>query len=111
MEFNDLVHSGSPIPIAVSLLTVIVCLQLASPRAEAAPSGEQIYKENCSSCHISGGNTMNPKKPIKGSDKLATVEKFREYLNKPTGIMPPSPKVANDATTLDALYKYCKSLK
>lgn len=85
---------------------------LMSPeRAIAAPSGDKIYSMNCSGCHMNGGNSLSPSKPVKGSKKLATKEDFKAYLSKANGTMPPFPKVAGNDEALAALYNYCKTLK
>ena len=104
-------RSFSSLPLVVLLIAGTVWVQAVCPKAVAAPNGEQIFKENCASCHTSGGNLIDPKKPVKGSAKLAALGKFKDYLVKPSGSMPAAPQIANDAATLDALYKYCKTLK
>lgn len=101
---------------SLSLLVVVLALtiwaQAGSLKAgAAAPSGEQIFKENCAACHTNGGNNIEPKKPVKGSAKLVSKDKLKEFLLKPTGNMPAAPQIANDAATLDSLYKYCKTIK
>jgi mono/diheme cytochrome c family protein len=110
INFYNLSMVKSAAPVAL-LIAITVWAQLVCPRAGASPNGEQVFKENCASCHTGGGNLVEPKKPVKGSTKLASVDKFKEYLLKPSGAMQPAPKIANDAPTLDALYKYCKTLK
>ena len=114
-HFNNR-SSVRSLPLVALLIAVTFWVQVVSPKAgaapnAAAPNGEQIFKENCASCHTGGGNLIDPKKPVKGSAKLASLGKFKDYLVKPSGSMPASPKIANDAATLDALYKYCKTLK
>ncbi len=124
-EFNNF-RSVRSLPLVALAIAVTLSVQVLSPKAgaapkatpptaaapkAAAPNGEQIFKENCASCHTGGGNLIDPKKPVKGSAKLSALGKFKEYLLKPSGAMPAAPKIANDAATLDALYKYCKTLK
>lgn len=99
------------LPLVAFLLAVTVWAQFVSPGAGAAPNGEQVFKENCASCHLGGGNIMDAKKPVKGSQKLSSLDNFKEYLTKPSGAMPAAPKIVKDAATLEALYKYCKTLK
>jgi mono/diheme cytochrome c family protein len=77
----------------------------------ATPSGGDIFKNNCAACHASGGNIVDPKKPLKGSKKLANKEMFKDLLSKPAGAMPAFPKIVEDDPSLSALYDYCKSLK
>lgn len=111
-DFSNRVGIARPLlPFVVLLIAITVWAQLFGPRAVAAPSGEQIFKENCASCHSAGGNIVDPKKPLKGSAQLSSAAKFKDYLLKPVGVMAAFPKIANDAATLDALYKYCKTLK
>lgn len=110
-NINNLFSSERSLALLVLLIVVAICTPFISPGAGASPNGEQIFKENCASCHNGGGNLVDPKKPIKGSAKLASEDKFKEYLLKPTGSMLAVPKIANDTPALDALYKYCKTLK
>ena len=108
---HNLGGSDRLLPFLSLLFVVTLGTQFMSPRAGAAPNGQQIFKDNCAGCHQDGGNVMEAKKPVKGSSKLATLDKFKDYLAKPSGAMPPQPAIVKDAPTLDALYKYCKTLK
>ncbi|MBX9877502.1 MAG: c-type cytochrome [Candidatus Obscuribacterales bacterium] len=73
--------------------------------------GQTIFNQYCASCHQDGGNVTVPSKTVAGSNKLATVAVFKDYLNNPVGHMPFYKNVIDDKATLDALYRYCKSLK
>lgn len=92
---------------------VLFCglLPLVGSSVRAAPNGSDIFKNNCAACHANGGNIVDPKKPLKGSKKLARKTAFKELLSKPVGAMPAFPKIVEDDPSLSALYEYCKSLK
>lgn len=77
----------------------------------AAPSGEKIFASNCAACHLNGKNSIDPKKPVIGSKKLASLESFKTLLTKQNGMMPPFPKISDNAEALQALYTYAKNLK
>lgn len=36
----------------------------ASQSASVAKTGEELFKQQCASCHLDGGNTINPKKTL-----------------------------------------------
>jgi mono/diheme cytochrome c family protein len=95
-------------------IVILLCLgtsRLGNQTARAAATGESLFNANCVACHKAGGNMINPKKPVIGSTMLASKKTFKTYLLKPSGAMPPAPKIANDDADLAALYDYCKSLK
>lgn len=96
---------------ALCTISVALCAFSGTTAASGAVNGEQIFKDNCAGCHAGGGNVVDPKKPLKGSSKLGSQDSFKAYLLKPSGVMPPFPQIANDAASLEGLYKYCKSLK
>ncbi len=76
-----------------------------------ANTGEKIFKENCSSCHINGLNKLAPSKPIIGSPILNNFNTFAEQLKYGVGVMPAFPNIANNKEDLKALYDYCIKLK
>ena len=84
---------------------------LAKKKPEPESRGEQIFQQHCASCHSSGGNRVNPKRPLAGSKQLATLATFKSYLSNPPGHMPYYQDVVGNKDTLEALYKYCKTLK
>jgi cytochrome c6 len=46
--------------------------QATKGKAKAAgKTGEQLFKENCASCHPDGGNVVNPAKTLKKKDREA----------------------------------------
>jgi len=97
--------------LAVILTAFAGLVSLHTPKAIGAPSGEQLFRNNCAACHAGGGNIVDPKKPLKGSKKLTSKDTLSAYLLKPTGSMAPFPKIVGDAPALEALYQYCKTLK
>lgn len=64
-------------------------------RAPTAPAqfgaGETIYRYNCSGCHPYGGNHLAPKMTIVGSDKLASLTSFTNWIRDPKRPMPEFP--------------------
>ncbi|MEI6874142.1 MAG: cytochrome c [Spirochaetota bacterium] len=46
--------------------------------------GQAIFTSNCISCHGNGANAIVASLPIKGSSKLASLEKFAGFVRKPT---------------------------
>ena len=100
----------------ITIFTVIgisfsFLLSIGSQSVVGAPSGEATFKANCAQCHTGGANIINPKKPLKGSDKLASKEAFKAYISKANGAMPAFLQIANDAPTMEALLTYCKTFK
>lgn len=77
----------------------------------AAPDGKTMYKKKCAMCHKDGGNSANPKKPVKGSKFIKDKKTFKDYLSKKHGVMPAFPKIAGNDAALTALHKYVKGLK
>ncbi len=94
---------------------VTMCLALLAPTAmskkSSKPKGEMIFAQNCSECHVGGGNIVKPDKPLSQSQKLATVATFKAYLKSPVGHMPYYKHIVTDQASLKALYEYCKTLK
>ncbi len=114
------VNSGvRPVVFALLAVTTIVTLQIDNVTAKDQAKqnhttkiqGETVFNQYCASCHQSGGNLTVPSKTVAGSSTLATLAVFKEYLNNPVGHMPYYKNVIDDKVTLNALYKYCKTLK
>jgi mono/diheme cytochrome c family protein len=106
---------GNEVAIGV-LLIVLISLAVASvgaaPREpKPASKGEEAYRQLCSSCHLSGENSVKPGKPVRGSSKLATLATFKAYLSAPLGHMPYYAHVVKDPATLKALYEYCRQFE
>jgi cytochrome c5 len=108
--------------VVLCLVAVCVSVSLVSQlrlKADGAPSGKpkapeagkKIYDTSCSACHPGGSNIINPKKLLKGSNRLASKAVFKAYLVKPTASMPPFPKIAEKDADLTALFDYARTLK
>jgi mono/diheme cytochrome c family protein len=81
---------------ALVLLTLTGCAsQTTLKPLTASEQGEGLFSTHCAGCHAGGGNTMNPAKPVKGSEKLKDKAAFIAFLRQPGGGMP-----AYDAATL-----------
>ncbi|HIA51489.1 MAG TPA: cytochrome c [Candidatus Melainabacteria bacterium] len=98
---------------AIFLSAVLFCFAPVCSGEESSNkrTGEDIYKQFCSSCHVAGGNTAKPSKPIAGSKVLKSIATFQEYLENPPGHMPYYKTVVNDKSMVRKLYEYCKKLK
>lgn len=84
------------------------------PMVEAKPqksSGQEIFQQYCSSCHVAGGNIVKPRKSIIDSKKLNSYVLFKAYLNSPTGHMPYYENLCKNPKALKALYNYVKTLE
>lgn len=94
-------------------LSCSMAITLASGLGEAKQglSGEKIFKDNCASCHLAGGNRTKPGKRLAGSKELSSLPVFKAYLSKPPGHMPYYQHIVSDPKALKALYNYCRELK
>jgi mono/diheme cytochrome c family protein len=74
--------------------------------------GEEIYGEDCRSCHAQGGNTIYPNLPLRGSPELADFNTFLAYIRNPTmpngsgGPMPAFPPERISDQEATDLYQY-----
>ncbi len=50
-------------PSVVVVFGGLFCLYIPAQAAKASP-GEEAFVKNCAVCHVNGGNTINPAKPI-----------------------------------------------
>jgi len=50
-------------PAVVVVFGGLFCLYIPAQAAKASP-GEKAFAKNCAVCHMNGGNTINPAKPI-----------------------------------------------
>jgi cytochrome c6 len=105
---TQLIHGTT---VAILIVALGSLASLSTHKALAASSGEKLFTANCAACHANGGNIVDPKKPLKGSQKLASKEVFKDLLKKPVGAMPAFANIADSDADLTALYNYCKSLK
>ena len=77
-----------------------------------AKAGEKIYMDNCEFCHPDGKNTIMPKYPVIGSDRLANFPVFRDWLRDPRlpdgrkGPMPAFPPKKISTEQARDLYRY-----
>lgn len=78
---------------------------------KTAPSGQQLFKQHCESCHPGGGNRIKPGLELAESKQLDNIITFKDYLRRPPGHMPYYQNIVSNKDTLNALYKYCKQLK
>ena len=74
-------------------------------------TGADIYKQYCSTCHVAGGNTAKPTKPLAGSKVLTSIATFQKYLEDPPGHMPYYKSIVSDKKLVKKLYEYCRTLK
>ena len=65
------------------LSIVFLCPALTVAAADKASSGEQAFMQNCASCHMDGGNIINPAKTLKQKDMEANgIKKPRDIVEK-----------------------------
>ncbi|MBY0548412.1 MAG: c-type cytochrome [Candidatus Obscuribacterales bacterium] len=75
------------------------------------PSGQQIFKQHCASCHANGGNLVHREKPLAGSAELTSIIRFKKYLSHPPGHMPYYQNLVGNDKMIKSLYDYCKTFK
>jgi mono/diheme cytochrome c family protein len=73
-------------------------------------TGEKLFRANCSSCHPYGGNIIDPKAELRGSDELKDLQTFIRWIRDPRldngakGPMPPFlPARVSDAQAKELL--------
>lgn len=69
-------------------------------------TGQEEFQTNCSVCHPNGGNVINPKKPMKGSEKLANFKTFLAWIRKPVQTMTSFPTSQISDKQARELYDY-----
>ena len=90
---------------------------IAENGAERAPSeqlenGEKIFNNSCRVCHVNGGNVIDPRFPLRGSQKLTDFKRFLSYVRNPkmpdgsSGAMPSFPESQISQKDADNLYQY-----
>jgi len=78
-------------------------------------TGANIFNANCRSCHLNGGNIINPSFPMRGSLKLADFKTFLAFIRNPRmpdgskGPMPPFSKSQISNRQAKELYQYITS--
>jgi len=83
--------------------------------SEQLANGEKIFNASCRVCHVNGGNIINPRFPLRGSQKLEDFETFLSFIRDPrmpdgsNGAMSsfPESRISNDETK--KLFKYLVS--
>lgn len=73
---------------------------------KAFQAGQQIYAVSCTACHPSGGNVLEPSKPVLHSPLLANQQIFQFWLNHPASPMPAFPESSISAAQAQALFAY-----
>ncbi len=82
------------------------------PASKQYREGEQLFKANCSGCHPSGGNVVQPRLPVINSEQLGDFDKFNAFIRDPrepdgsTGIMPAFPESKISTAQARQLYEY-----
>lgn len=51
--------------------------------SEQLENGEKIFNAYCRGCHVNGGNIINPRLPLRGSQKLADIKTFLSFIRNP----------------------------
>jgi len=51
--------------------------------SEHLAKGENIFNAYCMVCHVNGGNIINPRFPLRGSQKLADFKTFLSFIRSP----------------------------
>lgn len=106
-----------PLAVTASYVLAFAFLQSLPSNAKAAKAsakkitGAESFKMYCASCHAGGGNKVDPNHPLAGSEQLVSIVHFKDYLSSPPGHMPYYESLVKDKAALEALYKYCKTMK
>ena len=99
------------LPLAAVALFLVAFLPCTAKGAAKKATGAEAFKMYCASCHAGGGNKVAPNHPLAGSTQLDSIVRFKDYLSAPPGHMPYYETLVKDKSTLEGLYKYCKTLK
>jgi len=51
--------------------------------SEQLENGEKIFNAYCRVCHVNGGNIINPRFPLRGSQKLSDFKTFLSFIRSP----------------------------
>ena len=85
--------------------------------SEQLGNGEKIFNAKCRVCHVNGGNIINPRLPLRGSQKLADFKTFLSFIRNPKmpdgsqGTMPSFSESQISNNEAENLYKYFLSQK
>ena len=99
------------LPLATVALFVVAFLPCTAKSEAKKATGAETFKMYCATCHAGGGNKVDPNHPLAGSTQLDSIVRFKDYLSAPPGHMPYYETLVKDKATLEALFKYCKTLK
>jgi uncharacterized membrane protein len=73
-------------------------------------AGEKMYAAYCTTCHPSGGNTINPSKPVLHSPLLQNMNFFTMWLHSPAAPMPSFPTSKLSDAQIKELYAYIENV-
>ena len=111
MSLNNLLKRSGGF-VACTIVGFILLSTMSGNTAKADDKqGEKLYSNNCAACHSGGKNSIDPKKPVIGSKKLASKAAFKSFLEVQNGMMPAFKAIAAKDEALTSLYDYVKSLK
>lgn len=54
------------------------------PSSEQLGNGEKIFNASCRVCHVNGGNVIDPRFPLRGSQKLSDFKTFISFIRDPS---------------------------
>lgn len=73
-------------------------------------AGQQVYADHCTTCHPSGGNTIDPGKPVLHSPLLQNPDIFKMWLRNPAQPMPAFAAAKISDTQARELYEYIQNV-
>ena len=85
--------------------------------SEQLENGEKIFNADCRICHVNGGNIIDSRFPLRGSQRLAAVKTFLSFIRNPgmpdgsSGAMPSFSESQISDKEAENLYKYIISKK
>jgi uncharacterized membrane protein len=74
--------------------------------------GARVFKNDCSGCHVQGGNVVDPNLPLRSAPQLAHFNTFADFVRNPTmpngtkGVMPAWPPSKLSEQEAQELYQY-----
>ena len=112
------------LPLSIKLLSLVILVVMffnmvivtfskpdeSDEQANTLQVGNDLFKTNCSGCHLNGQNLIRSNKPVIGSSFLKSKKIFKEFLESPPQPMPNFKNIANKTSQLDPLYGYVTSL-
>jgi cytochrome c6 len=78
-------------------------------KAPEASAGAQIFASHCAVCHPSGGNILNPNRPLAGAPQLKSFHRFRALVRSGRGAMPAFSSGQISESQMRQLYHYAAS--